>query len=168
MPKDKYSNIAYGEAIESVAGTMAFGEIHSGVSLFDKVAWLISRIDYYISFTALNLMLDETDSITVGITGSNTLTGFGLSQSNVYDTISMCQRDWGASANSQLYTSPFTKDLSTLPGGGLIIPPNPLYAAAQGISLAAPTGASLRIFFTYLDLKPEEYWELVESKRIVS
>ncbi len=63
MPKDKFSNFAFGQALESVAGTMAFSEIQSGVAIFEKVAWVISRIEYNVPVAYANLLLDEADSI---------------------------------------------------------------------------------------------------------
>jgi hypothetical protein len=167
MAKDQYANIAYGNAIEAVAGNMAFGEIHSGVSMFDKVAWLISRIEYNVALGYVNLILDQSDAIYMGLVTSNSLTTFALDQQAVLDYKALQESDFGTPANAILYEQPMTRDFSTLPGGGLLVPPNPIYMAVQGISLAAVARVMCRIYFTYVELKPEEYWELVEARRLV-
>lgn len=168
MPKDNYSNLAYGFAEEIAAGTIAFGEIHSGVSMFEKVAWLVSRIEYNFVNTFMNLMIANTDVFHAGLTATSAMTALGMSDSSVIDRISIQRTDFGTPGSAQLTHMPIIKDFSTMPGGGLLIPPNPLYAAVQGISMAAVVKVSLRIYFTYVSLKPEEYWELVESRRIIS
>lgn len=168
MAKDVYPNLAYGTITEAVAGTMAFSEIQSGVALFEKVAWLVSRIEYILALGHVNLLLDKSDAIQAGLVASNVITAFNVSDQAVIDFLYLQQADHGAAANDEIYTIPIIKDLSGLPGGGILIPPTPLYVAVRGISLAAVTGVEMRIYFTYIQLKPEEYWELVESRRIVS
>lgn len=167
MPKDTYANLAYGSAIEAAAGTMAFSEIQTGVAIFEKVAWLINRIDYFFSKTYVNLILDNADAVSGGLTTSNTLVAFELSDPSLLDMHSIGAYNLGAAASGALYPNPIVKDLSGLPGGGILVPPSPIYVAVRGISLAAVMKVEMRIHFTFINLKPEEYWELVESRRII-
>ena len=74
----------------------------------------------------------------------------------------------GTPANFAFMDIPIVVDFSTLPGGGIIVPPNPLYLAAKGLGLGAAQSVSVRFWYTNIALKPEEYWELVESRRIIS
>jgi len=55
-----------------------------------------------------------------------------------------------------------------MPGGGLIVPPNPLYLGIKGTGLAAAQAVSCRFWYTTIELTPDEYWELVEARRIIS
>jgi hypothetical protein len=67
-----------------------------------------------------------------------------------------------------MYPLPFVKDYSNLPGGGLIVPSVNLYLAALGTSLGVAIYARSTLFFTYLQLKADDYWELVEATRALS
>jgi len=66
-----------------------------------------------------------------------------------------------------LHQLPFVRDFSGLPGGGLIIAPRPLFVAVKGNSLATAVTASLRAYFTVINLSADEYLELVDFYRIV-
>jgi len=168
MPKDIFANIAYGSAIETAAGTMAYGEITSGIAMFEKKAWLISRVEYSFGIGKLALLVAEADYIQAGITVSNKLTGFDLSDPALIDSVSIGELDFGTPANAVLPREPWVNDYSGLQGGGILIAPNPIYVAIFGYSLAAVAYVEARIYFTYVDLKPEEYWELVESRRLIT
>jgi hypothetical protein len=73
----------------------------------------------------------------------------------------------GAGVSSHIVRMPFIKDLSTLPGGGSLVPCRPIFLFAKSAGWAAAGSFSARIYFTVVDLKAEEYWELVEATRLV-
>jgi hypothetical protein len=75
--------------------------------------------------------------------------------------------DLGAAASGMFVELPYTKDLSTIPGGGLLVPPNPIYIFAEGAALTNAVTLSCRMFYTSVDLKADEFWELVEMRRMV-
>jgi hypothetical protein len=60
------------------------------------------------------------------------------------------------------------KDFAALPGGGIITPPSPLYAFLGSTGAAATLTLAVRFYYTYKSLSTEEYWELVETRRIIS
>ena len=74
----------------------------------------------------------------------------------------------GTPATSIILTRPWIHDFTALPGGGLIVPATNLYAAIVGEGLASAAYMRTSLYFTYRELKPEEYWELVEATRALT
>jgi len=152
---------------ESAANTLTFKKLETGISLFDKVAWVINRLEYYLNPSAT--IFNTTDDILlVGLTVANNITSLSLTDPNVLDFVALSRQDIGTAASGMYFMKPYTRDFSGMPGGGLITTPNPIYGAAVGTGLASATTSVIKIFYTVLELKTEEYWELVEARRIVS
>lgn len=162
---DLFVNMAFGSVLESAANTLTFSEIQTGLSIFEKVAWVIHRIQYY-SYS-LGLLLAEEDTIMAALVVSNKLSALDLSDPAVIDMVEWGVLYHGTPANATDLVKPMERDFTTLPGGGLIIPPRPLYVAGIGNSLASASSTYMRIFFTHKALSADEYWELVEARRMV-
>jgi hypothetical protein len=73
----------------------------------------------------------------------------------------------GVAAAGMFVMNPYTKDFTSLAGGGILVPPNPLYLAVQGNNLVNAQTVYARLFYTHVELKPDEFWELVEARRII-
>lgn len=164
MP-DKYVNRAFIQTTESAAGTLTFTRLTTGVSLFGKQAFVISRIDWY--FTQYDQLVASADYLQAAITTSNKMTGLGLD-----DPAVVCMKEWhgqlwGTAANCGIFSSPDVEDLSSLPGGGFIVPADPIFLAVQTQSFGSAGVCSARIYFTVVDLKSDEYLELVEAVRLI-
>lgn len=167
MAQDVFANQAVITVTESAANTLTFKKLETGISLFDKVAWIVHRLEYYFFMSAANWNGDS-DSLTMALTVANNITSLSLTDPNVLDLLQVSRQDWGAAASMFPCYRPTVKDFSPLPGGGLITPPNPLYGAAVGSGLAGAQTYYLKMFYTVKELKTEEYWELVEARRLVS
>lgn len=163
---DKYSNQAVITVTETAANTLTFKKLETGVSLFEKVAWLISRIEYWTS--GYPQMNGSTDNLIMALTTTNQLTTIDITNAVVLDLMQVFRYDIGTAATGWFQQMPLIKDLIGLAGGGIIVPPNPLYGAIVGSGLAAATTANIKLYYTTIELKPEEYWELVEARRIIS
>ncbi len=164
--KDVYVNQAYLSVTESALNTLTFGKLETGISIFEKAAWLICRIDYEFIISA-NQFGAEADNLVYGICVSDQLTNTGLSNSAIVDRNRVTRLDLGAAASGTIMRSPYTKEFSSLPGGGLLIPPNPLYMFAEGTALTGPTAVTARMFYTVIKLAGDEFWELVEQRRMI-
>jgi len=164
MP-DRYANVAHIQVTESAANTLTYKKLETGISLFEKMAWVISRIEYYWLAFAL---ADANDGLTVGITTSNNPSSLVPEHVAVVDMTRFEMIYLGVPANALLLTAPVIRDFSELPGGGLIVPPNPIYLALEGLSQPAALVMDARIYYTAVQLKGYEFWELVESRRIIS
>ena len=166
MAEEKYVNQAFLSVTESAPNTLTFSKLETGISIYEKVGWLISRLDYFF-ITPIAQFVADGAAISYGICVMDSLTDVGLRSSAVIDTNSTSRRDWGVAASGGLRTIPYTKSFADLPGGGLLIPPNPIYCFAMGVGLNAAQEIQLRMFYTVIKLKPEDFWELVEQRRMI-
>lgn len=162
---DQYANVAHIQVTESAINTLTYKKLETGISLFEKMAWVISRIEYY--WMALAMAVTG-DGIVMGITTSNNPPDLTPDQVAVIDMHKVARIDLGTAGTGMFYSYPIVKSFSELPGGGLIVPPNPIYLATLGVSQPAVTVLDARIYYTTVILKGDEFWELVEARRIIS
>lgn len=163
---DKYTNKGY-VSLTPVLNTLSFAELATFVSVFEKKAFLISRVDYYLDPASLQELDAETDSINFGLSTSNQMATVNLPQSTVIDYNSLTVVLQAAGVSSHIIEQPFIRDLSTLPGGGELVPCRPIFLWSVSAGLVAAGFVQARIYFTVVDLKADEYWELVEASRLV-
>lgn len=167
MPeKDLFVNQAYLEVVESGANTLTFNKLETGVSIHEKVGWVISRIDYDMAVAIANFGA-EGDEVRFGLCTSDAISVASLAQSAVIDFNKLTRHDIGTAASGFLTKQPFQKDFSNLPGGGILVPPNPLFAWVQGAALTSAMTVRARMFYTVKVLKLEDFWELVELRRMI-
>ena len=164
--RDVYSNKAYGSVTESAANTLTFSEISTNVNVFDKMAWIVNRMEWYCPPGTLNLLVGAGDALQIALTSSQNLSALGLDNPGVIDMFQLSYYTVGG-ANAKIWNMPFIRDFSTLPGGGIIIAPRPLYVAIVGTSLATPASAEMRMSFQQKVLSADEYLEMVDFYRIV-
>lgn len=158
--KDLYVNTAYGKVTESAAGTLTFSEIPTNVSVFEKLGWILTRIEWFVPPATSALLVANDDLIHMALTASDNLNALLLNAPAVVDYHLF-------EASEVLRGQPLIRDFSTLPGGGKIIAPRPLYVAIKSASLATPASVETRISFTQKELAADEYLELVDFFRIV-
>lgn len=165
---DSYANIAAVSVNEATPGVLATAKFAFPFSIMDKMGLIIQRIEYF--FSGLSQLNSDGDFCHVGLTCGIPSTGTLLSQSDplVLDTCQILRKDFGTAAAGALFNNPFTKDFTNLTGGGLLVAPNPLYAAVISSGAAGITGVWVKLFYTYMELSTDEYWQLVESRRIIS
>jgi hypothetical protein len=164
---DRYANVAAVSIQEAVADTLAVTKFAFPFSIMDKMALLISRIEYF--FNALGQLNSNGDTTYMALMAGSSVVD--ITQQNdplIIDTMRYQRIDMGAAATGSLFSMPITRDFSTLPGGGLLVAPNPLYGAIKGLGEAGTTSGWMRLYYTYLELATDEYWQLVESRRIIS
>ncbi|GAH41088.1 unnamed protein product [marine sediment metagenome] len=166
MATDKYANQGYVRLVPAL-NALSFEELATFVSVFEKKAFLINRIEYFIDAGAIRELDEETDAVTYGLSTSDVFVDAALGVPQIFDFNQIIAVLQGAGVSSHLVTMPFIKDLSTMPSGGVLVPCRPIFLWMQSSGLAAAGNIAARIFFTVVDLKAEEYWELVEATRLV-
>jgi len=164
---DQFANLAVISVTESAANTLTFKKLETGISLFEKIAWIIHRVEYFMDILAASFD-GNADFLDVGLSTTDQLTTVSFSNNAVLDKLQVQRSDWGAAANAILQEKPLYKDFTNLPGGGLIIPPNPVYGFACGGGQVSARSVTIRLFYTTLVMTPDQYWELVEARRIIS
>lgn len=164
---DTFANVAAVLVIESAAGTATYNKFAFPFSIMDKMALIISRIEYHLAdLAALN---SSGDYCVVALTVSNTVVDIGAQNDPlIVDNMTYHRVDYGTAATGQVYTKPVIKDFANLPGGGILVAPAPLYAGIQSNGAGSATRAWLKLYYTYTELAADEYWQLVESRRIIS
>lgn len=166
--KDVFSNIAHAAVTQAVINTLTFSEISTGISVHEKIAWLIARISWYPLITAYQEFSVAGDSLTMALVLSNKVTDIGdLSDPAIVDSHTLFAGVHGTPANAIFHQLPEIVDFTDLPGGGLIITPKPIYVAINTTTFAAVTTVKCRIHYTTKVLTTDEFWELVQASRIV-
>lgn len=163
---EKYANQAYVTVVESAANTLTFEKLETGISIFEKKGWLIHRIEYFVIMTD-TIFATKGDYLEFGLTASDQITALGLGVNAVIDYNRLIRHDLGTAGTGFYQHQPFVKDLSNIHGGGFLVPPNPIYVATQGNSLGAASTVAVRFYYSVVDLKADEFWELVEIRRMI-
>lgn len=163
---DAYANKFYGTVAESAANTLTFAEIPTNVDVFSKKAWVLHKLEWYPNASAFNALDAGDDVLSAALCSSNALTGLSLADPGVIDLLEMVA-NVVTGAGFEMGILPIIRDFSSLPGGGLIISPRPLYLAVKGTSLGGAMTVACRGYFTAIDLNADEYLELVDFYRIV-
>jgi len=166
--RDLYANKFFGQATESAANTLTFNELQTHVSVFEKQAWVLSRLEWYVPTATIALLIATADTLEVALTSSDQITHLGLDNPSVIDVHRMgimAPSDVTAFVRADM---PIIRDWTNLPGGGLIIAPRPLFVGIQGVSLTAAATIHCRGYFRQMTLNAEEYIELIDFYRIVS
>jgi len=161
MTRDSFSNVGFATVTESAANTLTFAEIQTNVSVFEKIAWVLHRLEWYVPQATRALIIDSADKFDMGMTASRSLTTLALNESSMIDLLSV----QGGDSFPQM---PLIRDFSGLPGGGKLIPPRPLFVALKGLSVASAGTINLRFLFTMREVSAEDYYNLLDFYRIVS
>ncbi len=166
--QDTYANYAALSITETAANTFTSSKFQFPFSIMDKMALIIQRVEY--DFTSfVGALAANADTITAGLCVATPLTSVdNPADPLLLDTTRIRRSDLGVAASGWLLQFPFVKDFTNLAGGGLLVAPNPLYGFVQGISAGAAATVSIKVFYTYIELSTEDYWQLVESRRIIS
>lgn len=164
---DTYANMAAMDLTESAANTLTQAKFAFPFSIMDKMALLISRIEYELSNLS-TVFAASADQIIAGITVGQAPDLTNPTDPLVIDSYKVSRVDFGTAASGLLIAQPFIKDFSMMPGGGILVAPNPLYASIMGVSAGAAGRVKIRLWYTYMELATDEYWQLVESRRVIS
>ena len=166
--KDTYANMAIISVTESAANTLTFKKLETGIGFMEKAAWIINRVEYNMgSLLAANFNGDG-DKLDFGISVANTFTTPSTTEITIIDQMTLERADYGTAAVALFRAYPIVKDFSSMPGGGILLPPNPVYLWARGTGLVAATSVVARIYYTILEMSTEDYWQLLEARRVLS
>jgi len=163
--QDKYVNRMIKRCVMDGANTLTFEQIQIGVGLFEGKALLIHRALYEIDETSIGALETESDLIDYGLTVSDNLSDFKMTHGEIIDRGRLCINITGTAATNNVFEMPIVHDFSTLPGGGLIVPANPLFLTMSSAGLAAAGTLDCEIYFTFLELGDADYLELLQSQQ---
>jgi len=166
--EDAFSNVAYGQVTASAANVLTFSEIATGISVMEKIAWIVHRIVWYMSAATLAELTTTGDILDMALTLSNKVTDLtDLSDPAIVDNFRLRAEQRGTAASFVLLQEPWVRDFTSLPGGGLMVPPKPIYVANKSLGSGTASVTSCRIYFTTKTLAVDEFWDLVQAARII-
>lgn len=154
---DQYVNRAIVSVVESAANTITFQQIQFGVGTFQQVGLEVQEVHFFPNSTTLGLLVAAGDNLLMGLTGRDDLTDLNPSNQALY-----CQVGLGcASAQTAPIETPLIYKFADM--GGLLIPPNPLYLAVQGIGLGAAATVRAIIYYRFIQLTPQQSLEVLQT-----
>lgn len=165
---DQFANLAIISVTESAANTLTYKKLETGISLSEKVAWIISRVEFSSGELSPTIFNGSADELRIALTVSNSMATLVGTDPMVLDFLKITRYDYGTAATAVMSIQPIIKDYTNLPGGGIIVPPQPLYLAAAGVGLTAAVTVVCRIYYTLLPLAVDQYWELIEARRVLA
>lgn len=157
---DAYANKGYGVVTMSAANTLTFSQIQFGVGLFQGIAILLHRVLWSPTSTSLRELVAATDSLTMALTTSNRLTALNDVAEPAIVSMKYLVAIGVATASYEL---PLVTDYTSLPGGGKLIPANPLWVAANTAGAVAASVLRAELEFTFVQLADREYLELIQT-----
>jgi hypothetical protein len=164
---DSFANIAAVKVTMSGTDTFTAVKFNFPFSIMDKMGLIISRIEYTINaISALNSALDWV--LTGLCVAAAVVDPLSQSDPNIVDNRILTRYDLGTAASGVLHEEPYIKDFAQLAGGGLLVAPNPLYGFLTSSGAGAALNGWVKLFYTYKELATDEYWQLVESRRIIT
>lgn len=159
--RDTYANVGFGYVLMSAANTLTFAQIQFAVGIFQGVALLLHRILWYPSNTLCRELVAATDQCEFAITTSNRL-------SAIVDTsepaVVALHRFIGIGAGVERFSLPIITDFTQLPGGGKLMPANPVYVGLGSTGFAAAVFLRCVLEFTFLELTSQDYLELIQAQ----
>lgn len=160
---DVYPNRVVDRVVMSAANVESFQQIRFGTGLFGGVALVIHRLEYHLMHASMIQLIDVADSLLFGLTNRDDLTSLAPQNLNILDTNMLSPIMAGSVVGIQISVLPIIKDFSTLPGQGLIIPPNPLFLAADSVGFATAAVVDLVMYYTFKHMSDADYIELVQG-----
>lgn len=162
---DDFPNIMSGTITESGANTLSFSsKLETGYSLGDNVGLVIHRMEWWLDKASVGLLLDNADAIKMALVTSNQVSSILVTGSNIIDIVEIGLAKYGVAASGWAQYNPvILRDFTSLPGGGFLVAPNPLYIAINGVSLASAASANWRMFYTTVSLNDKGFRELWET-----
>lgn len=160
MGEDRFANWAGIAVTESAAGVLTFNELLTGVGFNTKKGMLIDQIDYFIPSASTDLLLANADNILFGLTSSVGVTDLAdVTDGRTIHSGHFNMRFVGAAASFAWTRMPLQHQFFP----SLIHANQRVFAAVQGISLAAVATVRLRLYWRFIDLTDREITELVQA-----
>lgn len=164
---DNFTSQAVFNVTESGSNTLTFEKLETGLSVYDKIGWVIQRIDWKFNIGSFALMNTSGDFLTAALTITNTLSTLGDENPAVLDIVKFGRHDIGTAASGLIINPLFVHDYSTLSGGGILTLPNPLYVGVVGYGLSGPASIIARLFFKAIELSDTDYFNLVQARQLL-
>ncbi len=163
----EFTSSALFQVTESGANTLTWEKLETGLSVYDKIGWVVQRLEFYPSNGLAGLMNASADAQTAALTMTNGLSSLDVANPAVICVNQFFRWDVGVAASGSVQSVPIVYDYSGMAGGGLLILPNPLYLGLQGSGLTAASSLTLKMYFRAIDLTDQDYFNLVQARQLL-
>lgn len=161
--KDVYPNRAFERLTLSAANTLTFVQLQFGVGLFQGIAAIINRIEWFPPIATIQELLTGADTLEMALTNRDDLANLDPTNQSVLAKKNIIPLQVGAVTSLTHERYPMISDYSTMPGGGLIVPANPLYVGMITTGFAAAAVVDIVVYLLFKQLTDAEYIELVQT-----
>lgn len=159
--QDQFPNRAIMQVTQTVGSTLVFQQVRFGAGLFQGTALIVHRIEWFPDQDSVLEMLDVADYHHYALTNRDDLTELTPQNMNVLVMKKLLTPEGGVFGQHE--ELPFISDLSNQPGGGLIIPSNPLFLAFDTGGASTQFTLNAVMYYTVRQLSDADYIELVQS-----
>jgi len=162
---DDFVQMGVTALVESAAGTLTFSpKVDTGYSLGNDNGLIIHTAEWFFPRASIDRLLDEADYIRTGMSTSTLITTIDPSNPSIIVHREFALQKFGVAASGFPLRSPqLEADFTNLPGGGILVAPNPLYWYIQGISMAGVIATVIRWTYTVVNLNDKSFRELWET-----
>jgi len=161
-----YTTTAVFTVTESAANTLTFEKLETGMSIYDKVGWVVQRVEFT-SIGVQALMNGSGDYVVAALTMSNQMTDISSENPAVILSVAKQRVDFGTAASGMMVNEPSFLDYTTLAGGGILVLPNPLYLGVKGTGLTGASTFQMKVYFQAVTLTDADYFNLVQARQIL-
>lgn len=164
-----YTSVALFDVIETAANTLIFERLESGTSIYDKVAWIIERIELAHRFENIIGLAAAGDGVVCGLTLSNQIVAadFSIDNPAIIWAQSFQTGNGVAAQDGFFHPLNFNYDYTGLSGGGIMILPQPLYFGVVGVAASNVCGFTCKLYYHAIELQDADYFSLVQSRQLL-
>lgn len=163
----EYTSQAIFNVSETGANTLTFEKLETGLSVYDKIGWVVQRLEFTPSEALASFMNSSGDAQIAALTMTNSMANLSIENPAILARHEFIRWDFGTAAAGALYSLPFVYDYSTMSGGGILVLPSPLYLGVVGSGLTAASTISLKMFFKAIELSDQDYFNLVQARQLL-
>lgn len=161
--QDVYVNRAFETVIMSAANAITFSQVQFGVGLFQGVAAIIHRVEWYPSNATVRELVGVADFINMALTNRDDLSSLDPTNQSVLCHKALLPMMVGTVVGLEYIPVPLVSEYSGFPGGGMIVPANPLYLGMVTGGYAAAGTLRAIVYITFKQLTDAEYVELIQT-----
>jgi len=156
---DIYSNRTTVRCSMTAVNTLVFQQLRFAAGLFEGVALILNRILWFPFSGTLRELVGAADHLQMALVTRNDLASIDPTNLAVIDEKELVS----VGAAVERYETPLVSDWRNSPGGGLIIPANPLYLAMNTAGYAAVAEMNVVIEYQWKKLSKDESIELLQT-----
>lgn len=167
--------VTFEVAIPASTAAPTFEQIQPQSSINDRLGWIVHRAEFFHPTEVWAAWLDSTADFTLeyGIANSNSFAVPTASNPALKIRQRLVTNNNGAAAATTTHVydqQPFVQDFSTLPGGGMLMLPYPMYGYVSVIGTLPAGIAGVNCYFTLkvsqVQLSDADFFALLQANQM--